>query len=237
MVATHDKRSAGFARRTFLGGLAASALPLFGSATLTASAAEELAAVIRRQVKPDNLEFPFSTLDSFITPNEQFYVRTHFEVPELSIKNWKLRIEGAVEKPFSLDYDELRKMPSHTLTSLLECSGNSRVFLKPPQVGIRWELGGVSNAEWTGVRLSDILERAGVKSDAAEVILEGADHSLRTQLAHEQSASARGASGLPDEWRGPAAQPRLPGTSGRSWLVRHGLGEVVEASGRCGSSV
>src|SRR5262249_44487209 len=70
---------------------------------------------------------------------------------------------------------ELRKMPSHTLTALLECSGNSRVFLKPPQSGIRWELGGVGNAEWTGVRLADVLERAGVEKDAVEVIAEGAD--------------------------------------------------------------
>jgi DMSO/TMAO reductase YedYZ molybdopterin-dependent catalytic subunit len=66
-------------------------------------------------------------------------------------------------------------MPSHTLTALLECSGNGRVFLKPPQLGIRWELAGVSNAEWTGVRLADVLERAGVREAAVEVILEGAD--------------------------------------------------------------
>jgi DMSO/TMAO reductase YedYZ molybdopterin-dependent catalytic subunit len=66
-------------------------------------------------------------------------------------------------------------MPSHTLTAVLECSGNSRIFLKPPQNGLRWELGGVGNAEWTGVRLADVLERAGVEKDAIEVIAEGAD--------------------------------------------------------------
>src|SRR4029077_17434819 len=60
-------------------------------------------------------------------------------------------------------------------TSLLECAGNSRVFLKPPQVGIRWEQGAVSNAEWTGVSLSAVLDEAGVKRGAVEVILEGAD--------------------------------------------------------------
>jgi DMSO/TMAO reductase YedYZ molybdopterin-dependent catalytic subunit len=88
---------------------------------------------------------------------------------------WRLRIEGAVRKPLEIGYDDLRVMPSVTLTALLECSGNGRVFLKPPQTGIRWELGGVSNAEWTGVRLEDVLRLAGVQDSAVEVILEGAD--------------------------------------------------------------
>lgn len=131
--------------------------------------------VISRQRHPDNLEFPFSTLNSFLTPNEQFYVRSHFRVPQIEAKDWNLSLEGAVSQPFTLRYDELRQMPSVTVTSVLECSGNSRVFLKPPQGGIRWELGGVSNAEWTGVRLEDLLTRAGLSDRAVEVILEGAD--------------------------------------------------------------
>ncbi|HEY7308221.1 MAG TPA: sulfite oxidase [Gemmataceae bacterium] len=169
-------------RRAFLGGAASAALPLVSAvradgpgAKLPPSGGEQAPRVIVRQKNPDNLEFPFASLDSFHTPNELFYVRSHFDVPNLDAKSWRLKVEGAVEKPFEIGYDELRKMPAHTLTALLECSGNSRVFLKPPQMGIRWELGGVSNAEWTGVRLSDVLERAGVKEDAVEVILEGAD--------------------------------------------------------------
>jgi DMSO/TMAO reductase YedYZ molybdopterin-dependent catalytic subunit len=130
---------------------------------------------IARQRNPDNLEFPFPALESFLTPNHLFYVRSHFAVPTLDAGSWRLKIEGAVKKPMEIGYDELRKLPAHTLTALLECSGNGRVFLKPPQVGIRWELGGVSNAEWTGVRLADVLERAGLREDAVEVILEGAD--------------------------------------------------------------
>ena len=66
-------------------------------------------------------------------------------------------------------------MPSHTVPALLECSGNGRVFLKPPQTSIRWELGAVSTAEWTGVRLVDVLNRTGVQADAVEVLLQGAD--------------------------------------------------------------
>lgn len=131
--------------------------------------------VITRQKHPDNVEFPFPTLNSFLTPNEQFYIRTHFEVPEGKTDSWELSVEGHVEKPFQIGYDELRQMPARTLPVLLECSGNGRVFLEPPQLSIRWEQGGVSNAEWTGVPLASLLERAGVKPGAVEVILEGAD--------------------------------------------------------------
>ncbi len=173
-------------RRTFLLG-AAGAVPLLYHGlgkTLFAAASEpgerptqeaSPSGMISRQRNPDNLEFPFSTLNSFFTPNEQFYVRTHFEVPQLSTQDWTLSIEGAVSTPLQISYDELRAMPSVTMPALLECSGNSRVFLKPPQTSIRWELGGVSNAEWTGVRLSDLLARAGVNNQAVEVIMEGAD--------------------------------------------------------------
>ncbi|HVX59306.1 MAG TPA: sulfite oxidase [Pirellulales bacterium] len=131
--------------------------------------------VISRQRSPLNAEFPFPTLDSFLTPNEQFYIRTHFDVPQLKADQWTLQVEGHVEHPFAISYDELRKEKAKTLVSLLECSGNSRVLLDPPQVSIRWEQGGVSNAEWTGVPLSTILERAGVRQGAVEVILEGHD--------------------------------------------------------------
>jgi DMSO/TMAO reductase YedYZ molybdopterin-dependent catalytic subunit len=110
-----------------------------------------------------------------LTPNEQFYVRTHFQVPSLSDRDWKLRVEGHVERPFEIGFDELRQMESVTQTALLECSGNSRIFLKPPQLSIRWEQGGVSNAEWVGVPLSLLLERAGLKAGAVEVVLEGHD--------------------------------------------------------------
>lgn len=174
----HASPSPGIDRRTLLGGLAAGAIlaPGFSAAADEPKAkASAFPGLITRQKDPDNLEFPFASLNSFITPNEQFFVRTHFEAPEIAAKDWKLKIEGAVEKPAEIGYDELRQMPSHKLPALLECSGNGRVFLKPPQVGVRWEFGAVSTAEWTGVRLADVLERAGVKQGAVGVILEGAD--------------------------------------------------------------
>lgn len=169
----------GVDRRAFLGGVVAGAVPALATPGTAAPVNDRAdgawSGLITRQKAPDNLEFPFPSLRSFLTPNEQFYVRTHFEVPSMNPKSWRLKVSGAVEKPGEIGYDELRKLPAHTLTATLECSGNSRVFLKPPQVGLRWELGAVGNAEWTGVRLADVLERAGVRAGAVDVVLEGAD--------------------------------------------------------------
>jgi DMSO/TMAO reductase YedYZ molybdopterin-dependent catalytic subunit len=74
-----------------------------------------------------------------------------------------------------LTYNELRDMPSETRIATLECAGNSRVFLVPQVEGAQWELGAVGNAEWTGVPLSDLLDRAGMDDGAREIVLEGAD--------------------------------------------------------------
>jgi DMSO/TMAO reductase YedYZ molybdopterin-dependent catalytic subunit len=131
--------------------------------------------MIIREKEPANLEMPFGQLDGFFTPNEQFYVRSHFPVPEIDPASWRLRVEGAVGEARVWSLENLRQLPSTTLPATLECAGNSRVFLVPKVKGTQWELGAVGNAEWTGVSLGEILRAAGVKKDALEVILEGAD--------------------------------------------------------------
>jgi DMSO/TMAO reductase YedYZ molybdopterin-dependent catalytic subunit len=131
--------------------------------------------LIIRQKEPNNLETPFDELDSFLTPMELFYIRSHFPTPKLEIASYQLHVDGAVRNPFSLSYNELRDMPSETRVATLECAGNSRVFLVPQAEGAQWELGAVGNAEWTGVPLGALLERAGMEEDACEVVLEGAD--------------------------------------------------------------
>jgi DMSO/TMAO reductase YedYZ molybdopterin-dependent catalytic subunit len=174
-------------RRAFLQGTAAT-LPLVSAAggpILLAGAEERQAGadrdgaypgVIVRQSKPENYEFPFPTLHSFLTPNNLFYVRSHFGIhKDVDLGTWRLKVEGRVERPLELSRDDLLAMPSRTQVALLECSGNSRVFLVPKAEGVPWELGAVSNAEWTGVPLAAVLERAGLKSDAVEVVCEGAD--------------------------------------------------------------
>src|SRR6267143_3773573 len=124
---------------------------------------------------PLNLEMPFEKLDGFITPTKSFFVRTHFPIPKIDKNKWRLRIEGEVEKSFEINFDELIKLESRKIPATLECAGNSRSFLEPKVKGVQWGVGGVGNAEWTGVPLSILLDRAGVKSRALEIIFEGAD--------------------------------------------------------------
>ena len=131
--------------------------------------------LIIRQKEPTNLETPFDQLDSFLTPTELFYIRSHYPVPRIDLATYRLRIDGAVGNPCSLTYEELRDLPPETRVATLECAGNSRVFLVPQVSGAQWELGAVGNAEWTGVPLGTLLERAGLEDDACEIVLEGAD--------------------------------------------------------------
>lgn len=159
-------------RRTFLRtGLAIAATP-----RLSAHEHEpQFPGMILREKEPLNLEFPFRTLSKWIIPNEQFYVRNHFPPPRLDPATWRLRIEGAVEKPQDFSFDDLKRMSSVTKPLTLECAGNGRVYLTPRVRGVAWQLGAVGNAEWTGVPLAAIFERVGVKQTAVEVVLEGGD--------------------------------------------------------------
>src|SRR6266536_4893431 len=130
---------------------------------------------IVRSEEPLNLEMQFETVESFITATKSFYVRTHFPIPKIDSDAWWLHVEGEVEKPFAINYEELLKLESLTVPVTLECAGNNRHFLEPKVKGVQWGLGAVGTAEWTGVPLSILLDRAAVKANACEVILEGAD--------------------------------------------------------------
>src|SRR5260370_10204784 len=158
----------GVDRREFLGRTALTTAPwLLGGAAVAAQAGctPMIHALIVREKAPQNLEFPFGALDRLIIPNDRFYVRNHFAVPRLDLKTWRLRVEGAVKRAIDLEYEELRKLRSVTLTATLECAGNNRGFLVPKARGVAWQLGAVGNAEWTGVPPSAVLERAGVRDD------------------------------------------------------------------------
>jgi DMSO/TMAO reductase YedYZ molybdopterin-dependent catalytic subunit len=138
--------------------------------------------MIIREKEPANLEMPFSTLEGFITPNDRFYVRNHFPVPQIDVQTWRLRIEGAVDQPTEFTYDQLLAMEKRTIASTLECAGNGRVFLVPKVKGTQWELGAVGNARWTGISLGDLLQRVRIRSEALVVILEGADSGTIDEL-------------------------------------------------------
>src|SRR5205807_9724317 len=134
--------------------------------------------LIIRQKDPNNLEMPFDRLGDFITPTELFYIRSHSPTPELDPVAYRLSIGGAVRKALRLSYTDIRAMPSRTCVAVVECAGNSRVFLVPPAPGAQWELGAVGNAEWAGVPLSALLERAGLAGEACELVPEAADRGV-----------------------------------------------------------
>src|SRR5262245_42432215 len=147
-------------RRAFLA--TAAGLPWLGPALARAGQVAD-AVLIVRESEPQNLEFPFASLESFLVPNERFYVRNHFAQPKLDACSWRLHVAGHVKETLELSYEDLRKLAAQTRPILLECAGNGRVFLVPRARGVAWQLGAVGTAEWTGVPLAAVLEKAGVK--------------------------------------------------------------------------
>jgi DMSO/TMAO reductase YedYZ molybdopterin-dependent catalytic subunit len=131
--------------------------------------------LIVRSANPQDLETPISLLDTWITPNDLFYVRSHIYTPKIDMATWRLQIDGEVNQPLSLTLDDIKKYPESTQVVTLECSGNGRAFYEPTIPGAQWEKGAVGNARWTGVRLADVLKHAGVKPGAKFITIDGAD--------------------------------------------------------------
>jgi DMSO/TMAO reductase YedYZ molybdopterin-dependent catalytic subunit len=168
------------ARTTALGALAGLApASLLAQGPKVAAGKEKL---IVRSLRPPDYESPVALLDSWLTPVEHFYVRSHMPVPTgLDAATWTLQVEGEITTPLTLTLEELRKLPSATVTTVLECAGNGRAFFDPPVAGIQWTKGAVGNAQWTGVRMADVLKRAGVKSTGRFVTMNGADRGMAQQ--------------------------------------------------------
>ena len=122
-------------------------------------------------------ESPLPLQEGLLTPVHRFYVRDNFPAPS----GWTgLRVEGAVARPFSLGHGDLDRLPRRRLVATLECAGNGRAFMEPPAEGEQWRLGAVSTAEWEGVPLAAVLDRAGLQPDTLEVLFEGADGFARS---------------------------------------------------------
>src|SRR5258708_28165397 len=115
--------------------------------------------LIIREEQPRNLEFPFDRLDSYFTPVESFYIRSHNFAPTLQRESYRLSVEGAVKNPFTINYDELKRLPATTSVVTLECAGNSRAFLVPQRHSAHWQRGAARTPECTGVPLATRLHR------------------------------------------------------------------------------
>ena len=126
--------------------------------------------------RPIQLETPRHYFASAFTPNEAFFVRWHLdEIPNtVDLKDWKLRVEGHVNKPMAWSLrDLMERFKEVSLAAVNQCSGNSRSRLQPRVPGGQWGNGAMGNAMWTGVRLREILDAAGVKPGAAQVQFQG----------------------------------------------------------------
>src|SRR6195256_1653333 len=134
--------------------------------------------LILQRSRPPLLETPFEVFDeSVFTPNDRFFVRWHWAVipTELNVETFRLAVRGHVAKEEMLTLDDILALPRVELVAVNQCSGNSRGYFQPRVPGGQWSHGAMGNARWTGVRLKDVLDRAGVKAGAVQVRFNGMD--------------------------------------------------------------
>ena len=137
--------------------------------------------LIKRSFRPPNFETPLDQLQQSFTPNDQFFVRYHIaDIPEVDPRTWRLKVGGAsARQSLELSLEDLRRgFERVTIAAVNQCSGNRRGLFVPRAGGIQWRHGAMGNAMWGGVRLRDVLRRAGVGADALEVVFDGADRGV-----------------------------------------------------------
>ena len=192
--------------------------------------------LIRRSFRPPNFETPLSDLNEAFTPNDRFFVRYHLaDIPEVDPRSWQLKVHGtSAQRTLELSLETLKRdFERVTIAAINQCSGNRRGLFVPRAGGIQWHYGAMGNATWSGIRLRDVLKRAGIKGDALEVVLDGADGGVlpatpdyvkslpidraldeNTLIAFEMNGSA-----LP-HWNGAPARLVVPGWTATYW-VKH----------------
>lgn len=129
--------------------------------------------------RPPQLETPFSVFnDSVFTPNDAFFVRWHLaNIPNtIDLGTFRLTVHGRVKHALSLSLADLQQnFEPVEIAAVCQCGGNSRGFSKPRVAGGQWGHGAMGNALWTGVRLRDLLEKAGIEQDAKYARFDGLD--------------------------------------------------------------
>ena len=132
--------------------------------------------MVMHRAHPLNCETSLAALvGGVVMPNARFYMRNNFGMPNLDADTFQLTIGGLVERPQHFSLRDLQNMRSKTQVVTLECAGNGRALFERPTEGEKWGLGAVSTAEWTGVPLIELLDRAGIRPDAKEVLFRGTD--------------------------------------------------------------
>lgn len=208
--------------------------------------------------RPLVAETPEHLLDDDTTPNDKFFIRNNGIPPEppADPDAWTITVEGFVDTPLTLTLGELRsRFENVTYRMVMECGGNGRSFFNPPARGNQWTNGGAGCAEWTGVRLADVLKAAGIKPEAIYTAHYGADTHLsgdpeklplsrgvRLEKAMEEhTLIVFGMNGepLPDVHGGPVRLivPGWPGSASHKWLTKIVLRDVEhDGPGMTGTS-
>jgi DMSO/TMAO reductase YedYZ molybdopterin-dependent catalytic subunit len=127
-----------------------------------------------------DFETRLATVEDYLTPIDRFYLRSHSPTPDIDVGTWRLQVHGSgVFREVEYSYPDLQAMPQVSVVKALECAGNGRRFFKETfgreAEGVQWRLGAIGVAEWTGVRLRDLLEPAGLRGDARDVMPVGLD--------------------------------------------------------------
>lgn len=167
-----------FLARTIGGTVGLCFAGIVGIGTSRAQTGDKDKPLIVRVPRPLDAETPVDAFNSWLTPNHRFFVRSHFGPPPPGLIQesvWRLRVGGLVDRPLTLSLADLRQFEEVAVTAVLQCSGNGRAFYRPHAPGVQWERGAVGNARWTGVRLRDVLQQAGMKPAARHVQMQGAD--------------------------------------------------------------
>ena len=201
--------------------------------------------LIQRAFRPPNFETPLADLAPLYTANDVFFVRYHLPViPRVDVASWRLKIGGpSARRPLALSLRELKAgFPQASLAAVNQCSGNRRGLFSPRVPGVQWGNGAMGNALWGGVRLRDVLHKAGIAPDALEVVFNGADgpqlpqtpdfvKSLPIDRAIDEStliAFEMNGQPLP-HWNGAPARLIVPGWTGTYW-VKHLTDILVQPS-------
>jgi DMSO/TMAO reductase YedYZ molybdopterin-dependent catalytic subunit len=226
--------------RSLLAGLPEGTLQSEGSFTLPGKQA-----LIKRTFRPPNFETPVDQFTDVITPNDRFFVRWHLaSIPEIDARTWRLRIDGdAATQPLDLTLEQLqRDFEQVEIVAVCMCSGNRRGLSEPHVPGVQWGYGAMGNARWKGVRLRDLLARAGIGKDAVEIAFDGADRgaldptpdfvkSIPTWKAmDENTLVAWEMNGEPlPHWNGAPARVVVPGWTATYWVKKI---ETIRALGQ-----
>ncbi|KJE96975.1 hypothetical protein CAOG_09095 [Capsaspora owczarzaki ATCC 30864] len=143
-------------------------------------------ALIVRNETPFNAETPAMLLPrAVLTPSSQFFIRSHGEVPNVNVQQYRLKVGGLVKNELLVSLADLYRLPCETVSATVVCAGNRRNEMSriSPIKGVGWDSGAIGNAVWSGVKLYRLLELAGVQQNVRHVLFEGLDH------IHEQQAS------------------------------------------------